>query len=128
MSLEDSIIRLAETLDKLAVTHEKALHILVHKSAAPAAASAEPAVAPRRGRPPLADKAPPVELTAADLAPSDEPDVAVKYADVRAAVERCVTRKNPAAALAVLETLGVTNAKALKADQYAQAIAALDKA
>jgi hypothetical protein len=124
MSLEDSINRLADSLDKLATLHEKGLMILQHARSAPPTATTGEAtsvtVATRRGRPP---KEP--ELSAADLAPDEDQP---KYADVRAAVERCVTRKNPAAALAALEGFGVTNAKALKAEQYADAIAALDKA
>lgn len=115
MSLEDAANRLATALEKLANVYEKQPSAVTSNAQTPA---------PRRGRPPLAEKA--VMTGSEDDLESVLGDVPLKYEDVRNAVLKVVARKNPAAALAVLETFGVRDAKSLKPEQYRDAIEKLD--
>src|SRR5580698_4618923 len=116
MSLEDAANRLALSLEKLANVYEKIAIV----SAGAAAHTAAPPV--RRGRPPNSVEVPPT----ADQILGENVQTEHKYSDVRDAVLRVVARKNPAAALAALEKFGVKDAKALRPEQFGDAIKALD--
>ena len=108
MSLEESINRLADAIEKLANP------LISVRPDGSAEVVSDPAKAIRRA---------PASKPA--TAPKVDPP---KYTDVREAILDLAEKKGMPAALAVLKKFDVTHAKSLKPEQYAEALAAVQAA
>lgn len=125
MALEEALLTHAAALNNLATVIGQAMS---HIATRTGVGSADTARTPGRPRKPPTEPPAPSDVSAESLAPAESEALPVTYRQVRDAVLRVVSKKNPAAALSVLEKFGVKDARALPADKWAEAIKLLDAA